>query len=104
MPQMMLYDLHKCHCCGCVQPCHTDTLLTNILQPHPQHLVNKHHKAWHCRCWGLCKDSQFFADTKPTHIAEFKRFHDGEHPKDFFNDSQPNALPLTLTLIDFYSE
>ena len=92
---MMLYDVHKCHCCGRAQPCHTDTLYDKHSPTPPpfksQHLVNKHHKAWHCRCWGLCKGSQFFADTKPTHIAEFQRFHDGQHPKEFFNDSQPNA-------------
>jgi hypothetical protein len=92
---MMLYDVRKCHCCGRVQPCHTDTLYDkHSPTPHPfksQHLVNKHHKAWHCRCWGLCNGSQFFADTKPTHIAEFQRFHDGQHPKQFFNVSQPNA-------------
>jgi hypothetical protein len=92
---MMLYDVRKCHCCGRVQPCHTDTLYDKHSPSPPpfksQHLVNKHHKAWHCQCWGFCKGSQFFADAKSTHIAEFKHLHGGLHPKQFFNDSQPNA-------------
>ena len=91
---MMLFDVQKCHCCGRVQPCHMDSLFDNSPSPPPfnrQHLVNKLHKAWHCTCWGFCNSSQFFAAAKPSHITEFKRNHNGLHPKEVLHVSEPNA-------------
>ena len=91
---LMLYDLHKCQCCGRVQPGHSDSTFVDKNYSPPfksQHLVNKHWRVWQCNCWGYCKGSQFFSDKKPTHMEVFKQHHMGQHPTDFLNESLPNA-------------
>ena len=91
---LMLFDVHKCQCCGRVQPNHDDSTFVDKNYSPPfksQHLANRHWRVWHCTCWGFCKGSQFFSDAKPTHIEEFKQHHNGQHPKDFLDVSQPNA-------------
>ena len=91
---LMLYEVHKCECCGRVQPSHNDSTFVDKNNSPPfksQHLVNKHWRVWHCKCWGYCNGSQFFSDAKPTHIEAFKQHHIGLHPKDFLNLSAPNS-------------
>ena len=60
---LMLYDVHKCQCCGRVQPSHNDSTFVDKNKSPPvksQHLVNRHWRVWHCKCWGFCKGSHFF--------------------------------------------
>jgi hypothetical protein len=83
---LMLYNIHKCKCCGRVQPSHIDSTFVDKDKSPPlkiEHLVNKHYRVWHCNCWGFCKGSQFFSNVKDMHINEYKRNHNGNHPSDF---------------------
>ena len=91
---LLLYDVHKCDCCGRVQPGHSDSNFINKDRPPPfkrKHLMNMHRKAWHCKCWGFCKGSQFYSPKKPTHMDEYRRNHHGQDPSTFLDLEEENA-------------
>ncbi len=91
---LMLYNVHKCKCCGRVQPSHIDSTFVDKDKSPPfkrEHLINKHYRVWHCNCWGFCKGSQFFSNVKDTHINEYNCNYNGHHPRDFLHLQEPNA-------------
>lgn len=77
---ILMYDVNKCDCCGCVKPNHNDPIFPKDPILKRKSFVNQLHDAFHCTCEGICQGSQFFCADRKTHIDWYYKHHDNKYP------------------------